>query len=226
MSKTRCSYHHGDLRNALIVAAAELIERDGTLDFTMAEAAARAGVQRGPVVILPIRKNSFAESVNWPFWGWVMRQMRPPQDIPTDRSRHSRNGPHVSGLRAGQACLFFGSCGRTGAILRSGERKSRKSTAGSWYWSIWYKRSAMPTATHRVNSLHLATQIWSMGHGITLEANQLINLFDRSIEPEALLDQSVRTMLAGVVGAAHKLLCRLFYLAPLIRGGILRSLRP
>ena len=53
------------------------------------------------------------------------------------------------------------------------------------------------------NSLHLATQIWSMGHGIaTLEANQLIDLFDRSIEPETLLDQSVRTMLAGVIGNA------------------------
>ncbi|GIS02414.1 MAG: hypothetical protein CM15mP103_09650 [Gammaproteobacteria bacterium] len=54
-----------------------------------------------------------------------------------------------------------------------------------------------------VNSLHLATQIWSMGDGIaTLEANQLLDLFDRSIQPEALLDQSVRTMLAGVVSTA------------------------
>jgi len=44
VSKTRCNYHHGDLRNALITAAAELIERDNTLDFTMAEAAAKAGV--------------------------------------------------------------------------------------------------------------------------------------------------------------------------------------
>ena len=53
------------------------------------------------------------------------------------------------------------------------------------------------------NSLHLATQIWSMGHGIaTLEANQLLDLFDRSIQPEALLDQSVRTMLAGVVSTS------------------------
>ena len=51
-----------------------------------------------------------------------------------------------------------------------------------------------------INSLQLATQIWSMTHGIaTLEASQLINLFDRSIEPEALLDQSVRTLLAGAV---------------------------
>jgi len=44
VSQARCNYHHGDLRNALIVAAAELIERDGTLEFTMAEAATRAGV--------------------------------------------------------------------------------------------------------------------------------------------------------------------------------------
>ena len=42
MSQARCNYHHGDLRNALIVAAAELIERDGTLDFSMAEAAGQA----------------------------------------------------------------------------------------------------------------------------------------------------------------------------------------
>ena len=40
MSAARASYHHGNLRNALIIAAAELIERDNTLDFSIAEAAA------------------------------------------------------------------------------------------------------------------------------------------------------------------------------------------
>ena len=52
----------------------------------------------------------------------------------------------------------------------------------------------------QVNEIRLATQIWSMAHGIaTLEANQMLDLFDRSIEPESLLDESVRTMLAGVI---------------------------
>ena len=37
-------YHHGDLRNALIKAAAELIEEQGSLDFAMIDAARRAGV--------------------------------------------------------------------------------------------------------------------------------------------------------------------------------------
>ena len=38
------SYHHGDLRNALIVAAAEIIEDSGSVNFAMADAARRAGV--------------------------------------------------------------------------------------------------------------------------------------------------------------------------------------
>ena len=38
------NYHHGDLRNALIIAAAELIEEKGSLDFAMVDAARRANV--------------------------------------------------------------------------------------------------------------------------------------------------------------------------------------
>ena len=38
------NYHHGDLRNALIVAAAELIKESGAPDFAISDAAKRAGV--------------------------------------------------------------------------------------------------------------------------------------------------------------------------------------
>jgi hypothetical protein len=55
--------------------------------------------------------------------------------------------------------------------------------------------------TVAIDSPHLVIQIWPMIHSIaTLEASQLINLLDRSIEPETFLDQSVRTLLAGVAG--------------------------
>ena len=37
MSSAAVPYHHGNLRNALIIAAAELIERDGTLDFSISD---------------------------------------------------------------------------------------------------------------------------------------------------------------------------------------------
>ena len=68
-----------------------------------------------------------------------------------------------------------------------------------------------------------------MTHGIaTLEASQLINLFDRSIEPEALLDQSVRTLLAGAVSSRELsgLSPSAFDLAQLVWSGILRPRRP
>ncbi len=38
------NYHHGDLRNTLIIAAAELIEERGSDDFAMTDAARKAGV--------------------------------------------------------------------------------------------------------------------------------------------------------------------------------------
>ena len=42
---SKCNpYHHGDLRNALIMAAVALIEDSGSADFAMSDAAKRAGV--------------------------------------------------------------------------------------------------------------------------------------------------------------------------------------
>lgn len=46
-SNPASNYHHGDLRNALILAATELIEERGSIEFSIAEAARRAGVSSG-----------------------------------------------------------------------------------------------------------------------------------------------------------------------------------
>lgn len=43
-TKTRATYHHGDLRAALVAAAAEIIEEVGIENFSLREAARRAGV--------------------------------------------------------------------------------------------------------------------------------------------------------------------------------------
>lgn len=44
MSRTRKSYHHGDLKRALIDAALALVVEKGSKGFTLSEAARRAGV--------------------------------------------------------------------------------------------------------------------------------------------------------------------------------------
>jgi AcrR family transcriptional regulator len=45
--KTAQTYHHGDLRGALIGAARRIVERDGVDGFTLREAARAAGVSHG-----------------------------------------------------------------------------------------------------------------------------------------------------------------------------------
>ena len=204
MSQARCNYHHGDLRNALIVAAAELIERDGTLDFTMAEAAARAGVSAAA----PYRH--FADKEE------LLRGVRELAILGLGYAADEAASAHpygsIEGILAGghmylayarEKHAFFSLMWEDRGDIE--ERREKVAEEHGAFMVLVNMVQAFCDAhgNSQVNSLHLATQIWSMGHGIaTLEANQLINLFDRSIEPEALLDQSVRTMLAGVVSSA------------------------
>jgi len=204
MSKTRCSYHHGDLRNALIVAAAELIERDGTLDFTMAEAAARAGVSAAA----PYRHFTDKEE--------LLRGVRELAILGLGYAADETASEHLHGsiegiLAMGHMYLayardkhaFFSLMWEDRGDIEERREKVAEEHGGFMVLVNMVRAFCNAHGNSQVNSLHLATQIWSMGHGIaTLEANRLIDLFDRSIEPEALLDQSVRTMLAGVVGAA------------------------
>ena len=44
MNQSVTPYHHGDLRNCAIIAAAELIESIGSYDITIAQVARRVGV--------------------------------------------------------------------------------------------------------------------------------------------------------------------------------------
>ena len=44
MNQSMTPYHHGDLRNCAIIAAAELIESIGSYDITIAQVAKRVGV--------------------------------------------------------------------------------------------------------------------------------------------------------------------------------------
>ena len=44
MNQSVAPYHHGDLRNCAIIAAAELIETIGSYDITIAQVAKRVGV--------------------------------------------------------------------------------------------------------------------------------------------------------------------------------------
>ena len=201
MNQSMTTYHHGDLRNALIISAAELIERDGTLEFSMAEAAARAGVSAAA----PYRH--FADKEE------LLRAVRQLAILGLGAEAAKTASQHPTGsiegiLAMGHTYLSYARKKRAFFSLMWDDRgdieEIRENVAedhGGFMVLVNLVEAFCETNGHApINSLQLATQIWSMTHGIaTLEASQLINLFDRSIEPEVLLDHSVRTLLAGAV---------------------------
>ena len=203
MTDARCNYHHGDLRNALIISAAELIERDGTLEFSMAEAAAKAGVSGAA----PYRH--FADKEE------LLRAVRQLAILGLGAEAAKTASQHPTGsiegiLAMGHTYLSYARKKRAFFSLMWDDRGNieeiRENVAedngGFMVLVKLVEVFCKNNGNAPINSLQLATQIWSMTHGIaTLEASQLINLFDRSIEPEVLLDHSVRTLLAGAVGS-------------------------
>ena len=201
MSKTRCNYHHGDLRNALITAAAELIERDNTLDFTMAEAATKAGVSAAA----PYRHFANREE--------LLRAVRDLAFLGLDQAAIETLQAHEKGsldsiLALGHTYLAFA---REKAAFFSlmwedrGDSAERHLEAQSKYGGFRVLVAMVQTFCEKqgsrdVDALYFATQMWSMAHGIaTLEANQMLDLFDSSIQPEHLLDDGARTMLTGML---------------------------
>jgi len=204
MNQTRCSYHHGDLRNALIIATAELIERDGTLEFSMAEAAASAGVSAAAPYRHFADKEELLRAVReLAFLGLGYAADETVSEYPLGSAEGILAMGHMYLGYAREKRAFFSLMWEDRGDIQEQREKEAEEHGGFMVLVNMVQAFCESHGNAKVNSLHLATQIWSMGHGIaTLEANQLLDLFDRSIQPEALLDQSVRTMLAGVVSAS------------------------
>ena len=201
MNNSRCNYHHGDLRNALIIAAAELIERDGTLEFSMTEAAAYSGVSAAA----PYRHFADKDELLGSVRDLAILGL---SNLAAETAERFPIGSLDAILAIGHAYLSFAREKRAFFSLiweDRGDLIQRRDNPMSKHYGFTVLVDLVRAffdvnENAEVNEIRLATQVWSMAHGIaTLEANQMLDLFDRSIEPESLLDESVRTMLAGVV---------------------------
>lgn len=201
MTDARSNYHHGDLRNALIIAAAELIERDGTLEFSMAEAAANAGVSAAAPYRHFADKEELLKAVRQlAILGLGVEAAKTASQHPAGSIEGILEMGHTYLSYARKKNAFFSLMWDDRGDIEETRENVAKNHGGFMVLVNLLKAFCEANGNPSINSVQLATQIWSMTHGIaTLEASQLINLFDRSIEPEALLDHSVRTLLAGTV---------------------------
>ena len=220
MSDSQKRYHHGNLKDALIIAAAELIESQGTTDFSITDAANRAGVSNAAPYRHFRDKQDLLEHVKeLAFLGLyeALEKVREPADTHQDNKRvvislglaylrFAREKHRFFSLMWEQlplpdvtttkAAAFYV---LVDAIAEFIARNSKETHIERR--SLVHERAvsdAGEAGTEETRALQAATQLWALAHGLaTLEQNELLNRFDRSANAEHLLIKSAEALLAA-----------------------------
>ena len=194
------SYHHGDLHNTLILAAAELIEERGSVEFAMAEAARRAGVSTAAPYRHFRDKDDLLHSVSQLCF---MGLTQAAQVAVADQEA----GSVESVVALGRSYIRFMLSHRPFVDLMWGDHGARAmdSDAMDLRGSGFYVLVDAVTAVCERQSItpydpvEIATQLWSMVHGLSgLAMNDQISKFLPDADAFELLDKSTRTFFAGL----------------------------
>lgn len=222
MSDSQRRYHHGNLKDALIIAAAELIDTQGTTDFSITDAANRAGVSNAAPYRHFRDKQDLLEHVKeLAFLGLYEALVDAREHNETDPSdqqtvislglaylRFAREKQRFFSLMWEQlplpdvtttkASAFYV---LVAAISEYIEANRQTSSANRNHQEIKLSTAVgISGDIDRVpNPLNAATQLWALAHGLaTLEQNQLLNRFDQTADADLLLINSSELLLEGL----------------------------
>ncbi|MDB6181955.1 TetR/AcrR family transcriptional regulator [Paracoccus fistulariae] len=164
----RKSYHHGNLREALVEATATLIEEMGPLAFTLSEAARRAGVSpAAPYRHFKGREDLVEEVARQGFLDFAARLEASFDD--------GRPNPIAAFQRLGQAYLDFARerPGYYMAMFESGisiTANSELSVAGDRATGVMIRAAEALTAPlpadKRPPARMVANHVWALSHGV------------------------------------------------------------
>ena len=131
MNQSMTPYHHGDLRNCAIIAAAELIESIGSYDITIAQVAKRVGVSAPALYRHFTDKDALLTAVRELTHLGIMDYItRAQADI--EHGRWPTSMPWVQPIYATQRTKkrFLVSCGKTMEIPRAAAQKHEPNGQG------------------------------------------------------------------------------------------------
>ena len=198
MNQSISPYHHGDLRNCAIIAAAELIESIGSYDITIAQVAKRVGVSAPALYRHFTDKNALLTAVRELTHIGIM-------DYITEAQSNIEHGTiaHLDAL--GSAYLsyavdkkaFFGLMWEDHGDTESRRAEARAKRTG---FQVLHEAIDLYLRRHKPgsvsNSLKTATLMWSTAHGIaTLRHNRMLDAFDEDADADALLRTATRAIL-------------------------------
>lgn len=199
------SYHHGDLRNALILAAAELIEERGSVEFSMADAARRAGVSNAAPYRHFRDKEALLEAVaGLAFLGLL--------DTSQETARQHPSGSESAIVALGENYIDFVlrhrafydlMWGDAGARFTGNDCSDQRGTSfqvlvdavGAYCEHNGIQGADVP---------EIATTLWALVHGFAaLALNGLVNRFAEHAEPHRLLRNATAAFLTGLRHPDH-----------------------
>jgi len=211
MNQAIKNYHHGNLRNALITSAARIIEAQGSLEFSITDAARQAGVSVGAPYRHFNDKEDLLRSVrDLAFIGLA-------ETVEHTLQRDEFPAGSVTMIVAlGHSYLAYAREKRAFFSLMwedRGDTEERRLVAhqkrsgfdGLADSVAAYCDQITPLATGAPRSgddpmaLSVATQLWAVAHGIaTLEHNGMLDLFNQASTAEQVLEASTRALLKGL----------------------------
>jgi AcrR family transcriptional regulator len=194
------SYHHGDLRNALIIAAAELIEESGSLNFAMADAARRAGVSTAAPYRHFRDKDALLEAVSQlAFYGLGMAARdatrdTPPGSIDTIIALGQTYVAYVT-QKAPFYDLMWGDAGTRAVDAENFDKKA------SGFYQLVDAVAAFLAARELADEdvLDIAVKLWTMVHGLSaISMSGKLPMFHPHADVPMILDSATRTFMAGL----------------------------
>jgi AcrR family transcriptional regulator len=204
MSASAKTYHHGDLRNALIIAAAELIEQSGSLNFAMADAARRAGVSSAAPYRHFRDKDALLEAVSQlAFYGLGVAARSAVENTPRGSiDAIIAIGQTYVNYVMDKAAFYDLMWGDLGARAIDSESFDKK--ASGFYQLVEVVEAYLQAKAIRdANVLDIAVKLWTMVHGLSaISMSGKLPHFHPNADLPEILDSATRTFMAGLEAQA------------------------
>jgi len=200
-------YHHGDLRKALILGAAELIEEQGLLAFSMIGAARRVGVSSAAPYRHFRDKNDLLNAVTDLAFLALSNEVEAAADqheAGTERCIAALGSTYMRFLVEHQP-FYELMWGKQGAELSAEEHIESRTSGFRLLIStlaLWCDRRGI---THR-RPEELALGFWSMAHGMSvLQSHKAFTYFGHDADIEAMLRTNTKAFLLGIAATQSHL---------------------
>ena len=193
-------YHHGNLHDALIIAAAELIEENGSLDFAMIDAARRAGVSSAAPYRHFKDKDALLEAICLvTFIALTESAEQTALEFPAGSPER------IVALEKGyirfvtsHPAFYDLMWGKSGIRAMESDEVDLQ-TSGFYVLADAVQSWCEATGTRGQDPNDLATKLWAMAHGLSgLALNHHVEKFLPGADVYALVESSTHTFLGGL----------------------------